>query len=302
MQAIAGGGWEIETIPNPTGRPLIVPVVSGADLRKPFGRSRISRAVMSLTDSAIRTVVRSEISAEFYASPQRYLLGADEDALTGSKWSAVMSKMLTISRDEDGQVPQVGQFSQMSMQPHTDQLRQWASLLAAESQIPIDELGFPSDNPASDSAIQSQRDPLRLAADRTIRGFKSALNRIGVTAVMLREGINDPSKIEGLTKIEAWFAPTVHVSDAAAADAVLKQVQVMPWLAQSPVILEKLGYDDSAIQRLMADKRRAEGSSILEALAATAQQQRSKEATTEVDNSFSGEEKPAVDAGVKPEE
>jgi hypothetical protein len=302
MQAIAGGGWEIETIPNPTGRPLIVPVVSGADLRKPFGRSRISRAVMALTDSAIRTVVRSEISAEFYASPQRYLLGADEDALTGSKWSAVMSKMLTISRDEDGQVPQVGQFSQMSMQPHTDQLRQWASLLAAESQIPIDELGFPSDNPASDSAIQSQRDPLRLAADRTIRGFKSALNRIGVTAVMLREGINDPSKIEGLTKIEAWFAPTVHVSDAAAADAVLKQVQVMPWLAQSPVILEKLGYDDSAIQRLMADKRRAEGSSILEALAATAQQQKPKEATTEVDNNFSGEEKPAVDAGVKPEE
>ena len=244
MQAIAGGGWEIETIPNPTGRPLIVPVVSGADLRKPFGRSRISRAVMALTDSAIRTVVRSEISAEFYASPQRYLLGADEDALTGSKWSAVISKMLTISRDEDGQVPQVGQFSQMSMQPH----------------------------------------------------------RIGVTAVMLREGINDPSKIDGLTKIEAWFAPTVHVSDAAAADAVLKQVQVMPWLAQSPVILEKLGYDDSAIQRLMADKRRAEGSSILEALAATAQQQKPKEATTEVDNNFSGEEKPAVDAGEKPEE
>ena len=120
--------------------------------------------------------------------------------------------------------------------------------------------------------------------------------------MMLREGINDPSKIEGLTKIEAWFAPTVHVSDAAAADAVLKQVQVMPWLAQSPVILEKLGYDDSAIQRLMADKRRAEGSSILEALAATAQQQKPKEATTEVDNNFSGEEKPAADAGVKPEE
>lgn len=129
------------------------------------------------------------------------MLGADEEALTGSKWSALTSRLLTISRDEEGEVPTVGQFPQISMQPHTDQLRQWASLLAAESQIPLDELGFPSDNPSSDSAIQSQRDPLRLAAERAIRGFKQSLRQVALLSVALREG-----STEGVSLVEPWFA------------------------------------------------------------------------------------------------
>ena len=248
--------YTAETVPNPTGRPLMVAVTVGADLRRPFGRSRISRAVMSLTDSAVRTIVRSEVGAEFYATPQRAILGADPEALAASKWDAIVSKMLAVSRDEDGNLPQITQFSQLSMQPHTDQLRQWASLLAAESQIPLDELGFPSDNPASDSAIQSQRDPLRLAAERCIRGFQSALRQVAVLTVALQHGWETAQEA---TNVQAHFAPTVHVSDAAAADAVLKQVQVMPWLAESGVVLEKLGYSAATAERLMSDKRRAEG-------------------------------------------
>lgn len=262
---LKGKNPSLEVIPNPTGRVLMEPLASGADLHRPFGRSRITRAVMSLTDSAIRTIVRSEIGAEFFASPQRYVLGADEDAFDGNKWNALTSRVLTISRDENDNLPTVDQFSQLSMQPHTDQLRQWAALLAAESQIPLDELGFPSDNPSSDSAIQSQRDPLRLAADRMIRGYESSLHRLAVTTVMLRDG----KKHEGLGRVRPWFAPTVHVSDAAAADAVLKQVQMMPWMAQSPVILEKLGYSQSAIDRLLADKRRAQGAEALANLLAS---------------------------------
>lgn len=258
----AGGRVTSEIIPNPTGRVLMEHIPAGADLRRPFGRSRISRAVMSLTDSAIRTIVRSEIGAEFFASPQRYVLGAEEGAFADSKWSALVSRVLEVSRDEEGEVPEVGQFSQLSMQPHTDQLRQWAALLAAESQIPLDELGFPSDNPSSDSAIQSQRDPLRLAADRMIRGFSSSLHRLAYTSVLLRDGVAP----EGLGRVTSWFAPTLHVSDAAAADAVLKQVSVMPWLAESPVILEKLGYSQTAIERLLADKRRAQGVTALSQL------------------------------------
>lgn len=258
--------YTAQSVPNPTGRPLMVAVTVGADLRRPFGRSRISRAVMSLTDSAVRTIVRSEVGAEFYATPQRAILGADPEALAASKWDAIVSKMLAVSRDEDGNLPQITQFSQLSMQPHTDQLRQWASLLAAESQIPLDELGFPSDNPASDSAIQSQRDPLRLAAERCIRGFKSALTQLAIVSVLLREGTSSLDELEGLSKVRPHFAPVVHTSDAAAADAVLKQVQMMPWLAESPVILEKLGYDQASIERLMADKRLAQARATADSL------------------------------------
>ena len=256
-------GWIADAVGNPTGRVLMEPLVFRPDLHRKFGRSRISRAVLAHTGSAMRTIARSEVAAEFFAYPQRYALGVDQQAFDANKWKATMSTFMAISKDEEGDIPTVGAFPQQSMLPHTEQLRQWASLLASESNIPLDELGFPSDNPSSDAAIQSQRDPLRLVADSFIRGqAKPALRRLAETSVMLRDGLS--SVPDGVSQVSAWFAPTLHISDSAAADAVLKQVSVMPWLADSPVILEKLGYSQDAIDRLLADKRRAAGGSRLE--------------------------------------
>ena len=45
----------------------------------------------------------------------------------------------------------------------------------------------------------------------------------------------------------------------------------MPWLAESQVILEKLGYDDASIQRLWADKRRAQASQTIAQLVSSRQ-------------------------------
>ena len=259
----SGRVWTTDAVANPTGRVLMEPIVFRPDLHRKFGRSRISRAVLAHTGSAMRTIARSEVAAEFFAYPQRYALGVDQQAFDANKWKATMSTFMAISKDEDGETPTVGAFPQQSMLPHTEQLRQWASLIASESNIPLDELGFPSDNPSSDAAIQSQRDPLRLVADSFIRGQgKPALRRLAETSVMLRDGVD--AAPADLGQVSAWFAPTLHISDSAAADAVLKQVSVMPWLADSPVILEKLGYSQDAIGRLLADKRRAGGGSRLE--------------------------------------
>lgn len=259
--AVKGGGRAVvDRVPNPTGRVLMDVLPIDANLERPFGRSRITPAVRTYTDAALRTIVRSEIGAEFFAAPQRYGLGIDPDAV-GDKWSAVMSRMIVASRDEDGELPQLGQFPQMSMQPHTDQLRQWASLLAGESSIPMDELGFPSDNPSSDAAIQSQRDPLRLRATRVVRSGEAMLRRLAVTALMLRGDIASPDQAP---QIHPLFAPVVHTTAAAAADALVKQAQVVPWIANTDVVLEKLGYSRSEIERMRADQRRAEGGSLID--------------------------------------
>lgn len=258
-----GRSWVADVVANPTGRVLMEPIAFRPDLNRPFGRSRISRAVLAHTGSAMRTIARSEVGAEFFAYPQRYALGVDKGAFDENKWRASMSTFMAIDKDEDGELPKLGEFSPQSMLPHTEQLRQWASLLASESNIPLDELGFPSDNPSSDAAIQSQRDPLRLIAASFIRNqLQLTLRRLVSTSVMLRDG--STSAPDQLSSVQAWFAPTVHTTDAAAADAVLKQVSVMPWLAESPVILEKLGYDQPAIERLLADKQRAGGGSRLD--------------------------------------
>ena len=44
--------------------------------------------------------------------------------------------------DDQGNDLQVGQFPQISMQPHADQMRMWASLFAAETGLPVGSLGM----------------------------------------------------------------------------------------------------------------------------------------------------------------
>ena len=254
------GRFRATSLHNPTGRVLMEPLRHKADLRRPFGHSRITPTVLNLTDRAIRTTVRSEIGAEFFTAPQRYGLGIDEMDL--DKWTAVMGRLLTVGRDEEGELPQLGQFPQISMTPHQDQMRMWASMMAGESGVPMDELGFPSDNPASDSAIQSQRDPMRLAADKTIRSLQGSLKRLAVTTVMLRDGsstVPDDAK-----QVIPWFAPTFRLSDSAAGDVAIKYSQAVPWLAESSVLLEKMNLSQQQIERALADKRKAQSRQVLE--------------------------------------
>lgn len=260
----ANGVLRTTVMPNATGRVPVEVLRFKPNLRRPFGSSRITPSVEYFIHGGVRTMVRSEIGAEFFAAPQRYGIGMDESAFDMDKWNAVMGRFLAVSRDEEGELPQVGQFAQHSMQPHVDHLRMWAAQLSGESSIPMNELGFVSDNPNSDQAIQSQRDPLRLISDRSIVGFQSALRGLAITTVMMRDQRTDLP--DDLRRVSAWFAPTFRLADSAAADAALKQASVVPWLAESPVFLERLNYSAQEIERLLADKRRSSVSQLVDKL------------------------------------
>lgn len=266
---LSGGRWRLSApVRTPAGRMLMERVAFKPTLRRPMGQSRITRTVRYLSDAAVRTMVRSEVGGEFFAAPQRYGLGIDGEDL--DRWKAVTGRLWTITRDEEGELPQLGQFPQHSMQPHTDHMRMWANLLSGESSIPVSELGFVSDNPSSDSAIQSQRDPMRLAADSFIRDAQAPIRSLATTSVMVRDGLSEPP--EGMRHVTMKFAPTVHSTDAAAADAVLKQIQALPWMADSAVVIEKLGYSKEDVERLMSDKRRGQAGSTLDRVLAGAPQ------------------------------
>ena len=168
--------------------PLLVPIINRPDAIRPFGHSQISRACMSIVDSAMRTVKRSEISAEFYSIPQKYVLGTDPDAEPIDKWTAAMSTVLEITKDEDGDKPTIGQFSQQSMTPHIDQLKMFAGLFAGETGLTLEDLGFASGNPASSEAIKASHENLRLKARAAQRSFGSGFLNAGYLAVCLRDG------------------------------------------------------------------------------------------------------------------
>ena len=167
--------------------PLLVPIIYRPDAIRPFGHSRISRACMSIVGSAIRTVKRSEIAAEFFSYPQKYIIGLSQDTEVMDKWRATIASLLSLTKDEDGDVPTVGQFSQQSMTPHTEQLKMFAGLFAGETGLTLDDLGFVSDNPSSSEAIKASHENLRLMARKAQRTFGVGFLNAGYLAACMRD-------------------------------------------------------------------------------------------------------------------
>lgn len=209
--------------------PLLVPIINRPDATRPFGHSHISRACMSIVDSAMRTAKRSEISAEFYSVPQKYVLGTDPDNEPLDKWSSAMSMMLEITKDQDGDKPTVGQFSQQSMAPHLEQLRMFASLFAGETGLTLEDLGFASGNPASSEAIKAAHENLRLRARVAQRSFGSGFLNAGYLAACVRDNQAYKRKQLYLTtpKWEPIFEPDA-IALSGIGDAAIKLQQSFP--------------------------------------------------------------------------
>lgn len=180
------GKFEL-SMPHTSPAPLLVPVIYRPDAVRPFGHSHITRACMSHVQSAIRTAKRSEIAAEFYSFPQKYVLGMDPDAERMDKWQAAMSALLRIDKDEDGDHPVVGQFQQQSMTPHLDQLRMFAGLFAGETGLTLDDLGFPNANPTSADAIKASHDTLRRKARKAQKTLGIGFKNAGYLAACVRD-------------------------------------------------------------------------------------------------------------------
>jgi hypothetical protein len=187
------------------------------------GRSEITRAVRSLTDSGMRTLLGMEIAREFYAAPQRYLMGADESMFVNElgepvgQWAAVIGRMLMAPRDDNGELPVPGVFQSASPQPFSDLLRTYAQMISAATGIPATHLGFTTDNPASADAIQRADMRLDNRAVRRQSQYDLGLVNLGELCVLWRDGeLPEPGVIKS-----QWMDPSTP-TPAATADAVQK--------------------------------------------------------------------------------
>ena len=236
-------GKLIEKRVYPVKEPMLVPVIFKPDAKRPFGHSRISRACMSLVGSALRTIKRSEISAEFYSFPQKWITGTDPDVEKLDKWSAAMSAMMRFSLNEDGQDHvKVGQFTQQSMTPHVEQLKMFASLFAGEVGLTLDDLGFPQSNPSSYEAIMASHENLRLTARAAQKSFNVGILNAGYLAACIRDDFAYTRQQITITS-PMWLPP--FRADASTlsglGDAIQKINQSYPEYLTEEKILELTG-------------------------------------------------------------
>ena len=206
----------------------LVPIIYKPDSKRQFGHSRISRACMDYAKSAMRTVKRSEISAEFYSFPQKYATGLSEDAEMLNTWQASMSALLTFTKDEDGDKPTLGQFQMASFTPHFEQLRAIASMFAGETGLTLDDLGFSTTNPSSAEAIKAGHETLRLMAAKAQRCFGVGFKNVGYMGACIRD--DQAYYREEVFETKVLWKPTFEPDAAmlsSIGDGVLKLNQAM---------------------------------------------------------------------------
>ncbi|WP_431889455.1 phage portal protein [Nocardiopsis alba] len=270
MEAPTGGGnlAVVKRSEHRLGRPLVVPLVNRPRVGRPWGRSEISRAVISYTDSAVRTLLGMEVAREYYSSPQLALLGVAEEAFQNpdgsakTAWEVYLGRVLALTRDEDGDLPQVQQISAGSPAPYLDQVRGLANMLAGEAAIPPSYLGFVTDNPSSADAIRVSEARLVKRAERRQRVFGAAWCEVMRLALLVRDGVI-PEEANGLV---ARWRDAATPTRAAQSDSVMKLVSAGVLPPNSEVTYELLGYDRTTINRLAAEARRARTTSMLDSL------------------------------------
>lgn len=268
------GLWKVTRSGHAFGVP-VEPLIYKGDLEHPFGRSRISRAVMSLHDSAIRTVIRSEVTAELYSVPQRVLLGADESAFKNpdgtikTAWQVVLGRVWAIPDDEDAATPRadIKQYDAASQEPHMAQLKAQAELFAGETSIPISSLGISTDgNPASAESYYASREDLIMEAEGTVDGWTPAWQRSVIHGLQMLNGWADDEIPADVLKLQPKWRSPATPSRAAAADAAAKTLDKFPWLAETELGLELYGFDQAFIDRAMGAKRMLDAAGTLDTL------------------------------------
>lgn len=263
-------GWTATRQRSISGRVLAVPVRNDPQLTRPFGRSRLTNSVMALCDMAVRSYVRMEGNAEFYSSPQIALLGLDKDSFGGNlsddrKFKLAMDRLIALTKDKDGDKPELKQLQQASMTPHSDMLRTVAMAFSGETGIPPSSLGIIHDQPASAEAIRAAEHDLLIDAtyqNKFVLG--TAVEDIATLAVMVRDDLTEPPA--EAWKLSARFADPEFRSLSAEADAIQKLGASMSTLVNHPVLLERIFSDDEVV-RIQADSRRSGVSDLVAGIA-----------------------------------
>lgn len=277
MMTKVGGKWTATRREHSYGVP-VDPLRYQPRLGRPFGRSRISRAVMSIHGQALSAMIRADVNGEAYSLPRYVLLGATEEAFKNADgsskpvWQAAWDAVWAIGDDDslpsDLARADVKQFQGQSPEPQNAHLRMLAQMFSGETGIPIGELGIIGDaNPTSEGALSVSKEDLVAEAEQTQDDWSPDMGSAVARGLnMLNRGDVPPD----LDIRPRWLSP-MYVSRAQAADAGLKVFEKLPWLADTDVGLELVGLKPDQITRARADRRRAEGRGLLDAIRQQAQ-------------------------------
>lgn len=274
------GSWTVDRSEHGFGIP-VEPLVYKPRPSRRYGQSRLTSSIMGLHKQAIRELIRFEGHMDIYSYPEFWLLGGsmadfkNADGTQRAVWQVMLGRIKGLQDNPDKPDnlarPDVKQFPAASPDAHSKALDMLSHAFAREASLPDSAVALEgvANQPSAESYDASQYE-LISEAEGAMSDWSSPLQRFIARGLAIQ---NDMGSVpDELLSIEPGWLGAKFESLAAKADAGTKQLAAVPWLADTEVGLELLGLSDAQIKRALAEKRRARGSSVLDALAKAAQQ------------------------------
>ena len=241
-----------EIIPNPTGRVLLHPITHRSSADRPLGKSRLTNTARRIIQEVGRQKRREEIAEEFYALPQRYINGLAEGAKKDENLDSAIGKVWAITKDEDGDKPDIGQLTQMSIDQFETAKKDKARDFCAETALTLRNLGYETSNPSSVESLAAMSDDLLLEATNSQTEMGEQIKNVAITLNMAINGISEVP--DGLKDLIPSWKPIFQVDIGAAGDAMFKLFQAMPEIVGTVAGYRMLGIGIREAEELQAKR------------------------------------------------
>lgn len=235
------------------GRVPVVLLANRARSNRPFGRSEITKSIRSSQDEGVKASINMSVNSEFFAAPQRYVLGAEQSAFADGQWKAVQNRLLAITATEDGQEVKVGQFPQSSPEPYINVINQLARQVASDADLPVRYFDENRNAPTSADAIRADESALVARAKRKQKEFGKGWLEVAELALLIRDG----ALPDGFDKVRTLWAPPATPTVAASTDAAVKLAAAGIVPADSGVLYRLLDLSEDDIRQLRKDAAKA---------------------------------------------
>lgn len=242
----------ITTAVNGSGRPLIGLLTHKATAKRPFGQSVLTRAARSAIVDASRTVRQAMIAAYHYNTKVDVIMGADSETPVDNIESQT-GDVLKIGTNENGQIPQIGEFAQHAMAPFTDTILTAARNFCSDTKLSLVNLGISSDAPQSTEALEIINDDLRDDILSWQNELAEQLKYFGVTLWMYENGVNyiDANLASKIEEIRPVFLSVYRQDVSKFGDGLMKLAQQAPDIVRSRSLWRNLGLTSEEIDQVI---------------------------------------------------
>lgn len=243
----------ITTAVNGSGRPLMGLLTHKSTAKRPFGQSVLTKAARSAIVDASRTVRQAMIAAYHYNTKVDVIMGADSETAVDNIESQT-GDVLKIGPNENGQIPQIGEFAQHAMAPFTDTILTSARNFCSDTKLSLVNLGISSDAPQSTEALEIINDDLRDDILSWQSELAEQLKYFGVTLWMYENNVRvlDENLMEKIEDIRPVFMSVYRQDVSKFGDGLMKLAQQAPDIVRSRSLWRNLGLTSEEIDTVIA--------------------------------------------------